>query len=272
MKSNSFRSLVTTFALTGGLLLGDSARAAVSSIINSPTGSFASIQFIDTTSLNPSLNPGTTSINQNVTPWGGVPPINNTLSLTTDPVTFDFAQGDITADVLLGNYSLTLNNVVLNQIAGNTGFADLIFQFSVEFQLDAFGLPSQATVFPNFAVNGTVQSSSGSFAAVKGIIDYYGVNTAGTYGVLETVNYNSLFNTPGNFSAIVPGIPVNGTTPTLVGGTTLTLVGYFDFTVDPANINVETVPVPEPGTGLLLGLAAVSGLLWRRFARPIAVS
>jgi hypothetical protein len=272
MKTNLLRSLVNTLALTGGLLLVDSSRAAVTSVINSPVGSYATIQFIDTTSLNPSFNPGTTSLNQNITPWGGAAPINNTLSTTTDPVTFDFAQGDIVANVIGGNYSIALNNVVLNQIAGNTGFADLIFSFSVEFQLDGAGLLSQATVFPNFSVNGTVQSSIGSFASVNGNINYYGTDYYGVYGLLDTVNYNALFNTPGNFSSIISGVSINVTTPNLAPNTVLDLVGYLDFKVDPASINAETVPVPEPGSGLLLGFAAVSGLLWRRYARPAALS
>jgi hypothetical protein len=270
MKTDSFRPFLATFALTGGLLLVHSARAAVVPTINSPGSSYASIWFDDTASFDPLLTPGVTSLNQNVSPWGGAAPINNNLSLTTDPITFDFAQGDITADVIGGNYSIALNNIVLNQLPGNTGLAHLLYQFSVEYQLDAFGLPSQATVFPTFLVNGTVQPSAGSFAAIKGYIDYLGVNTAGTIGVLETVNYNSLFTTPGNFSAIVSGVPVNGSTPTLVGGTTLTLVGYLDFIVDPASISVQTVP--EPGSALLAGFAALGGLLWRRAARPVAHS
>jgi hypothetical protein len=170
---------IAAFAVTYGLLLVGSARAAVTSPINSPAGSYASITFDDTASLNPSFIPGTTLLNQNVSPWGGVPPINNTLSSTTDPVTFDVAQGDIVADVIGGNYSISLNNISLSQAPGNTGLAHLLYQFSVEFQLDGAGLPSQATVFPNFAVNGTVQSGSGSYAAVKGYINYDAVNTAG---------------------------------------------------------------------------------------------
>ncbi len=260
MKTNSLRPLITAFALIGGLLLADSARAAVSGI-NTPAGSSAAIQFNDTTSLNPSFFPGITSVNPTVSPWTGA---IHTLPLTTDPVTFDFARGDITASVVLGNYSIALNNVVLNQINPNTGFAHLNFQFSVEFQLDAAGLSSQPTISPIFSVNGTVQNPAGSFAAIKGFIDYYGVNSAGTYSVLETVNYNALYNTPGNFSALVAGVPVNGSTPNLVPNTTLTLVGNIDFMVDPASINVQTV-VPEPGSSsLLLGFAALSGLLWRR--------
>ena len=263
MKTNPINALITTCVVAGSLLLAASARAAVTSVINSPAGSYSTILFNDTTSLDPLLTPGTTSINQTITPWGGGAPINNTLSPTTDPVTFDLAQGDIVADVTGGNYSIALNNVTLTQAPLNTGFAHLTFQFSVEFQLDSGGLPSQLTLFPNFAVNGTVQNSSGSFAQVKGMINYSGVNTAGTYTVMETVNYYALFNTPGSFSAIVTGVPVNGSTASLIPNTTLTLDGYFDFMVDPASITCQTV-VPEPGSSLLFGLAAVTVLLRRR--------
>jgi hypothetical protein len=259
MKSSILRTITIIIASIGGLLLGDPARAAVVSTINSPGSSFSTNSFIDTNSFDPSLNPGST-YNQFVSPWGGAAPINNTLPLTIDPIG-DSAKGNITADVIGGNYSLALNSVLLNQAPLNTGFADLIFTFSVEFQLDAAGLPSQATVFPNFLVNGTVQNSAGSFAAVKGFINYSGVNTAGTISILDTVNYSALFNTPGNFSGTVAGVPVNGTTPTLAPNTTLTLSGMIDFTVDPANISAETVP--EPGSGLLVGFAVLSALLWR---------
>jgi hypothetical protein len=259
MKPSVLKSITIVIAFFGCLLLSDSARALVISPINSPAGSFSTITFVDTNSLNPSLVPGST-YNQIVSPWGGIPPINNTLPLTTDPIG-DFAKGIITADVIGGNYSLSLNSVLLNQAALNTGFADLIFRFSVEFQLDGAGLPSQPTVFPNFLVNGTVQNTAGSFAAVKGFINYTGVNASGAISVLDTVNYNGFFNTPGNFTSTVVGVPINGTTPTLVPNTTLTLSGMIDFTVDPANINVETVP--EPASGLLLGFAILSGLLWR---------
>jgi len=268
MKSSTLSTITIVIASTGSLLLGDSARAAVVGTINSPVSSISAISFIDTNSYSPSLVQGGIYF-QNVSPWGGAAPINNTLPLTIDPIG-DLAKGNIMADVVGGNYSLTLNSVQLNQAALNTGFADLIFRFSVEFQLDAGGLPSQATVFPNFVVNGTVQNSGSGFAAVKGFINYSGVNTAGTISILDTVNYNALFNTPGNFNGTVAGIPVNGTTPTLAPNTTLTLSGMIDFTVDPANINAETEIVPEPGSGLLVGFAVLSGLLWRLMLRKAA--
>lgn len=260
MKTNRSRPFLTSVAAATGLLVINPAGAGVIPPINSPGSSYASILFDDTASFDPSLFPGITSLTQNVTPWGGAPPINNILALTTDPVTFDFAQGGITADVIAGNYSLAFNNVTVSQIPLNTGFAHLLFNFSVEFQLDGLGLPSQPTVFPTFAVNGTVQP--GGFAAIKGSIDYYAVNTAGTYGIVETVNYGSWFTTPGTFTATVTGIPTFGSTPALVPNTTLTLSGYMDFIVDPATLNASTVP--EPSGGIVVGLAALAGVLWRR--------
>jgi PEP-CTERM motif len=261
MKPTILRTITIVIAFVGSLLFGDSATAAVISPINSPASSFSTISFVDTNSMSPSLVFGGT-YNQTVTPWGGTAPINNTLPLTTDPIG-DFAKGNITANVIGGNYSLALNTVLLNQAPLNRGFADLIFTFSVEFQLDAAGLPSQPTVFPNFLVNGTVQNPAGSFAAVKGFINYSAVNTAGTVSILDTVNYNALFNTPGNFSGTVVGVPVNGTTPTLAPNTTLTLSGMIDFTVDPANISVETVPEPSAIGLAVLGLLGVVGLRHR---------
>jgi hypothetical protein len=176
MKTNFIRHSLIALALAGGMFLADSAPAAISGI-NTPVASFAQIQFIDTTSLDPSFIPGITSINQSVSSWNGA---TYSLASTTDPVTSDTAQGDITASFLGNSYTIALNNVVLTQAPLNTGFAHLIFSFSVEFQLDALGLPSQPTLFPNFLVNGTVQSTSGSFAAINGFIDYYGVNATTT--------------------------------------------------------------------------------------------
>ena len=258
MNPTIWKTFAIIIAFAGGLLLGDPARAAVTTTINSPGSSFSLISFIDTNSLSPSLVPGG-GYNQFVSPWGGPAPISNTLPLTIDPIG-DFAKGNITANVTLGNYSLALNSVVLNQAPLNTGFADLIFTFSVEFQLDAAGLPSQATVYPNFNINGTIQNAAGSFAAVKGYINYTGVNTAGTISLLDTVNYNFFYNTPGNFSATVVGVPNSGTTPTLAPNTTLTLSGMIDFTVDPANINVETAPEPSTIGLVVVGLLGVVGL------------
>src|SRR6266404_2903783 len=125
MKLSIRNTITIVIASIGGLLLGDSARAAVVSTINSPAGSFASISFVDTNSLDPSLNPGNNFF-QNITPWGGAAPIGNTLALSTSGIG-DLAKGNIMADVIGGNYSLSLNSVLLNQAVLNTGYADLIF-------------------------------------------------------------------------------------------------------------------------------------------------
>ena len=247
-------------ALAAGLICNPNADAQVTSI-NAVAGSFASIQFDDTTSVAPPA--GITNITPTTTPWNGS---TWSLTSTTDPYTLDTAQGDITAAVILGNYDIAFNNVQLSQAVLNTGFAHLIFNFSIEFQLGALGLPSQPTLYPNFLVNGTVQPAG--FAFVGGFINYSGVNTAGTISVVETVNYNKLFNTPGSFTSTVFGVPVNGTTPAFVANTTLTLSGTINFMVDPASINAHTVAAPEPTSGLLAVLS-LPLLVARRRARRV---
>lgn len=253
----------TCLVFLGGMLalstLGPRAHAAIIGI-NTPGTSIASITFDDTFSSAPPL--GITNTGPSVSPWTGS---IVTLPLTTDPNTADFAFGDISATFAGNSYTISLTNVTLNQAPLNTGTAHLNFAFNIEFQLDAAGLPLQPTLFPNFIVNGTVQNTSGAFAAVGGFIDYYGVNTAGTYSVLETVTYGSVWNTPGNYTGTAVGTPVNGTTPLLVGNTTLTLNGFLSFQVDPASINAYSVQAPEPASLTLLALAA--GLVARRQAR-----
>lgn len=135
-------------------------------------------------------------------------------------------------------------------------------------------MPIQATLFPNFLVNGTVQSSSGSFASVTGYINYSGVTTAGTISVLDTVKYNSLWNTPGPFSGTAVGVAASGFTPALLANTTLTLDGAIRFTVDPAEINAQSVQssVPEPTSFALCclgaGCLAIGAVRHRRRKKP----
>lgn len=258
MRTNSSRLFVSTLTFAVGLLLADCVHAQVTGI-NAPAGSFASVQFDDTTSLNPLLLPGS-SYSSYITPWGGA---SQALAPTTDPTTSDFAQGGITAAVIGGNYSISLNNVVLNQSLANTGYANLTLQFDVQFQIGPGGLPIQPTVFPNFAINGTVLSAGG-FASVTGYINYYGTSTVdGVIGLMDTVNYNDMWNTPGNFNAIATGVPVNGFTDWLNPNSTLELVGDIDFKVDPADINAQSVP--EPASVLLVSMGAVlCGFVLRR--------
>ncbi|MCC7204692.1 MAG: hypothetical protein IT441_06405 [Phycisphaeraceae bacterium] len=247
-------------ALAGGLIAVPAVHAAVSGV-NTPVTSAASITFDDTFSSAPPL--GITFTGPSVSPWNGS---LVSLPTTTDPNTADFASGDISASFAGNTYAINLANVTLNQAVLNTGTAHLTFAFNIEFQLDGAGLPLQPTLFPNFVVNGTVQNIAGSFAAVTGFIDYYGVNTAGTYSVLETVNYNSIWTTPGNFTGTAAGVPVSGTTPLLVANTTLTLNGVINFQVDPASINAYSVMVPEPVSLAVLAIAAAMAVL--RPVRP----
>ncbi len=253
MKTTPFTTLAASLLLAAG------AHAQITGI-NSVSSS-AAIQFDDTASFDPSLFPGITNITPTVSPWTGA---THSLPFTTDIVTLDTAQGDVTATFAGNSYAINFANVLLNQAILNTGFAQLVFTFAIEYQLGGAGLPSQATLFPSFSVNGTVQT--GGFAFVSGFINYDAVNTAGTISTVETVNYNQLFSTPGGFLATVPGVPNNGTTPALVANTTLTLSGSITFLVDPAEIHAESQMVPEPTAGVLVLLASLPMLLRRRRA------
>lgn len=244
--------------LAGGLLFSASTQAAISGI-NTPGTSLASINFDDTASFSPP--PGTTNITPNVSPWNGA---LFSLPFTTDGTTFDTAQGDIAASFLGNTYAITFTNVLLQQSLLNTGFAKLVFQFNVEFQLDGAGLPLQATLYPIFNVTGTVQI--GGFAFVSGLINYNGLNADGTANLLDTVTYNASYVTPGAFSSpAVLGVPGGGTTAALAPNSTLTLDGVFTFIVDPASISANSVMVPEPSSALL-ALLSLPLLLRRRRA------
>jgi hypothetical protein len=254
MKTN-LRSLVVAITVICGLLFAGSAGAQITGI--NPASSSAVIKFLDSNSFNGG-NPGSI-YTQNSGPWNG-----STWSLSqTDPTTLDFANGDITATGGGTFYSIVLNNIVLSQPVLNTGYADLNFQFTVEYNIGAGGLPSLATAFPNFLVSGTVQTGGTGYASILGSLNYYGVDASGVYGLVETVNYNWLNNTPGAFNNIpVNGVPVNGFTPALGPNTIFDIVGNLTFEVDPATLNVE--PAPEPATLAIAGLAAASLLMFRR--------
>lgn len=258
MKIRSLHPLLRSAfaALTAALTLSDRADAAISGI-NTPGTSLASINFDDTNSFSPP--PGTTNITPNVSPWNGA---LFSLPSTTDGTTFDTAQGDIAATFLGNTYAITFTNIFLQQALFNTGFAKLVFQFNVEFQLDGAGLPLQATLYPIFNVTGTVQI--GGFALVSGFINYNGLNADGTANLLDTVNYNASYVTPGAFSSpAVLGVPGGGTTAALAPNSTLTLDGVFTFIVDPASISANSVMVPEPSSALL-ALLSLPLLLRRR--------
>lgn len=243
--------------MTAGILLGAATQASVV-VINSPATSYSTITWNDTNSVNVAGHPGTSIPVQNVTPWGGAP---NTLPLTTDPFTSDTAQGTISAAVIGGSYSLSLNNVAMTQANLNTGFAVLGFDFWVEFQLDSGGLLSGPAIAPSFAINGTVQNTAGSFASLNGLINYVSVDVSGVATTVGTVPYSWVDNTPGPFSTTVSGtsIPI---LPTLPANSTLELTGYLNFEVDPANFTANMVP--EPTAGVLLGIGGLAMLLRRR--------
>ena len=190
------------------------------------------------------------------TAWTGT---LNTLVPTTDPVTFDVGGGDMSATFAGTSYNIWLNNVQLDHLAGNTGHADLLFRFQVEFQISTAGLPSQATISPVFAISGNVGTKAGAYAQLTGQIDYF---VTGNPLPVETVTYAWSQTGAGPFSApAVTGTATIGTTPALVPGTTLTLQGQFNLLADPTTISLQTIP--EPGSAGLLLLGA-SGLLLRR--------
>jgi hypothetical protein len=251
-------TVALALAVIGSLLTENPARAQILGI--NSVNSFATIKFDDTLSLNPSLNPGSL-YTQTTGPWLGTP----TLVLNQlDGTTLDYAYGDVAASYLGPNYSITFSTITLQQPSVNTGMADLYINFYVEYTMSA-QLNTQPTLFPTLFLNGTVQPGSSSYAFLKGTIDYYVVNSSGLNGIVDTVRYGYFNNTPGPFTATVPGVAGVGSTPTIVAGSTLGLAGNFQFEVDPANFTLTTVP--EPGTGMLLGLAALCGLVWRRSAR-----
>ncbi len=257
MKATRNRHIVHS-TLAAALLLSASAQAQISGI-NVGTSS-ASIQFDDTNSTVPPA--GTTNVTQSTGPWAGVPTF--ALSVLPDPITADFATGDITATFAGSNYMVALNNIQLSQVNATAGFALLVFQFTVEYTL-ASALPLQATLFPNFLISGTVGTGGGSLAAMTGSIDYYDVTNASySFGLLDTVNYNYLNLIPGPFvNAPVNGVPVNGFTPLIPVGSNLTLVGNFTFKVDPSSLSGQSYAAPEPSV-CILALAAGLPLLLRR--------
>ena len=153
MKTSISHTLIrnSLAVLLGGLLFSTSAEAQISGI-NAPA-SAANIKFNDTNSIVPPA--GTTIATVNASPWNGL-----TLSLgaPVDPVTLDFATGDLTATGAGVSYSVLPNNIQLDQVLATSGFALLIYTFTVDYALVS-ALPLQATLYPNFLVSGTVGAS-----------------------------------------------------------------------------------------------------------------
>lgn len=255
--------------MTAALFLAAGSAQANLSGINSPSSSYALINFDDTNSVNPFAVPGTTNYTTNLSPWNGS---SFTMGTQTDPITLDEAKGNLLGQIVgPTSYDVSLNSVRLVQAAGNTGFAHLNLRFNIEYQLDGGGLPSQPTISPLFTVDGTVQPGGTGFASLGGSIQYWGMNSAYVPYLLDTVTYApAAWTTPGPFNATVSGVAANGFTPLLpgtVGGnnSTLTLIGTFSFMVDPATMNVATVP--EPATLSLLAIGGLAALRRRRKPR-----
>lgn len=260
MKTATYRRLVTPTlgVLSATLLLATGASAQIGGI-NAGTSS-ASIKFNDTSSSVPPS--GTTNVTQSTGAWNGT--LFSPL-FPTDPTTLDFATGNIQAAGAGVVYSVLPGNIQLSQVNATSGFALLIYNFTVEYIIGS-NLLSQPTLFPNFVVSGTVGSAPGSFASVTGTINYYDFsNAAYVNGLLDTVSYNYLNVTPGAFAnAPVNGVPVNGTTPLIPAGANLTLIGSITFTVDPSSISAQSFMVPEPSVGILALFTGLPLLLRRR--------
>jgi len=253
----TMKNILLKISIICGLLIAGSVGAQITGIISGVSS--GAVYFADSSSFNPSAIPGS-NYSQYSAPWNGSP-----VSLSqTDPTTLDSASGILDASGFGGfNYPIVLNNVTLSQPSVNTGHADLTFSLSISYTLGASGLPSALVQFPNFLVSGTVQPSGSGYASISGSLYYYDVDVTGVGSVIDTVNYNWFYNTPGTFGPT----PVNGSPsflnlPTIPVGDTLDIQGFITFKVDPASINVETVP--EPGTFLMAGLGLAGLLAIRR--------
>ena len=244
MKTRIHTSLAT---LTAALLLGSVPAQAFF------TGAFSATtttEFNDAASFFGSFNGNSYSIS-------GAPP--TTGYSQTDLTTGDLAQGGITVPFTIGDgYFFSFQNILLTQAVTSSGQATLRFLFSIDYQIGT-AIPVQAAIAPVFNVFGTVQT--GGFAAVNGFIDYYNPNMGAIGSVIASVFYNDLFSAPGPFTATVT--PTAANTPLLGAGTSLLLIGDITFIVDPASINAESAPVPEPAAGLL-ALMSLPALLARR--------
>ena len=245
------RLLITSFAtLTAGLLTSLTANAGIiGTIATVPSNHYAGFTFDDTGSFFGTLSGG--FYTGGTSPWGGA----LSLFAQTDGVTGDIAIGTIVDTSPFGGsnvYAFGFPNVQITQPSGNTGQTSLNIAFAIEYQLDALGLPVQPTLYPNFNVNGTIQP--GGFANITGTINYFD----GALNLLDTVTYSNLWTAPGIFTATSFGTPAGGTTPALAPGTSLIVVGDINFIVDPASINVTSVPAPEPTAGLLSLVSAAT--------------
>jgi MYXO-CTERM domain-containing protein len=158
-----------------------------------------------------------------------------------------------------------LNNITLTQPSVNTGFAELNVQFGVQYQVGAGGLSAAAVQFPNFLISGTVQPPLTSYASLSGYINYFAVNAAGVGSLVDTVNYNWFYNTPGTFSGLsVVGVPVNPLLSAIGPNSTLVVTGSLTFVVDPASITVQTVPEPASQALALVALTGLAAVCRRR--------
>lgn len=244
--------------IAAALLSGTSAHAAISYVNQSQ--STVQFKFNDTTSVNSSSIPGTTNYITTQVPWSGNPlGLNLIDSVTGDTSGFTInGYGYVGATTV---YRINIPDFHLTQSITGSGYATASLEFKIEYQVDAAGFTGPL-IAPQFVVNGTVLNSS-SLAQLTGHVSYSSLAN----GVLETLTYGYANNTPGPFSQILTGTPLNNVTSlTFAPNDVFIESGYFELLVDPASITFSSIP--EPGT-MVIGVAML-GLLACKRHRSIA--
>jgi hypothetical protein len=163
------------------------------------------------------------------------------------------------AAILVPNNSfLSSTNNLLNYVQIN---------FSVDYDIGAaFGLnPGFAQA--RYITWYNVPNVAGAFAAVDATLWYWRINNLGVpQANLGSLNLSNIY-LPGTagFDVLNDIQFIGGITPAqAAAGDNLRIVGYFRLRVDPADIQLTSVP--EPGTLALLGLigAGYGGFRWYR--------
>ncbi len=156
-------------------------------------------------------------------------------------------------------YRINIPDFHLTQPVTGSGYATATLEFHIEYQVDAAGFAGPL-IAPQFVVSGTVLNPL-SLAQVIGTVSY----SSAASGVLETLNYGYANNTPGAFSQILTGTPLNNVTSlTFAPNDIFIESGYFTLLVDPASITFSSIP--EPGT-MVIGVVLLGLLACKRHRR-----